>query len=159
SFVSITPNRIAPNRGFNRDAFGSGFLGPRHAPLILADNVIEGDNTERLLEVEDLALPAEVGRERIDSRLDLLRQVQRDFLSGRRDLPALSLQHVYERAERLMRKAGKAFGLDAEKASVRQAYGRNLFGQGCLLARRLVERGVPFVEVSLNGWDTHSNNF
>src|SRR2546430_7270102 len=38
------------------------------------------------------------------------------------------------------------------------AYGRNLFGQGCLLARRLVERRVPFVEVTLNGWDTHANN-
>jgi len=49
---------------------------------------------------------------------------------------------------------------------VREAYGKGMFGQGCLLARRLVERGVPFVEVSLNssstgsfGWDTHSNNF
>jgi hypothetical protein len=159
SFVSIAPNRF-----LSRDAFGSGFLGPRHAPLILAEdvndgNVMEGNNTERLLEVEDLALPAEVGRERIDSRLDLLRQVQRDFLSRRPDLPALSHQHSYERAARLMRTAGKAFDLDAEKASVREAYGRNLFGQGCLLARRLVERGVPFVEVSLNGWDTHSNNF
>jgi len=42
---------------------------------------------------------------------------------------------------------------------LRDAYGRNLFGQGCLLARRLVERGVPFVEVTLGGWDTHDNNF
>jgi uncharacterized protein (DUF1501 family) len=62
--------------------------------------------------------------------------------------------------------ARKAFDLDEEKASVRDAYGRNLFGQGCLLARRLVERGVPFVEVTLGGvnggafgWDTHQNNF
>ena len=60
-----------------------------------------------------------------------------------------------------------AFDLDDEPASLRDAYGRNRFGQGCLLARRLVERGVPFVEVSLNGvdgqsqlgWDTHQNNF
>ncbi len=42
---------------------------------------------------------------------------------------------------------------------MRDRYGRNLFGQGCLLARRLVERGVPFVEVSLGGWDTHQDNF
>jgi hypothetical protein len=54
--------------------------------------------------------------------------------------------------------AAKAFDLDDEKAPVRDAYGRNLFGQGCLLARRLVERHVPFVEVTLNGWDTHNNN-
>src|SRR5262249_23266551 len=51
-----------------------------------------------------------------------------------------------------------------EPAEVREAYGRNRFGQGCLLARRLVERGVPFVEVTLGGvnsigWDTHADNF
>jgi hypothetical protein len=62
--------------------------------------------------------------------------------------------------------AGKAFNLEEEKASLRDKYGRNLFGQGCLLARRLVERGVPFVEVThggINGgafgWDTHGDNF
>ena len=63
--------------------------------------------------------------------------------------------------------AVKAFQLDDEKAALRDAYGRNQFGQACLLARRLVERGVPFVEVSLNGvnnnqtfaWDTHAQNF
>jgi uncharacterized protein (DUF1501 family) len=60
--------------------------------------------------------------------------------------------------------AGKAFDLDEEPAKLRDAYGRNRFGQGCLLARRLVERGVPFIEVSLGGdnrinWDTHRNNF
>jgi uncharacterized protein (DUF1501 family) len=62
--------------------------------------------------------------------------------------------------------AGRAFNIEDEKPAVRDAYGRSLFGQGCLLARRLVERGVPFVEVSLSGvgdgifgWDTHNNNF
>jgi uncharacterized protein (DUF1501 family) len=62
--------------------------------------------------------------------------------------------------------AQRAFNLDEETAATRDAYGRNLFGQGCLLARRLVEQGVPFVEVTLGafsnnflGWDTHNNNF
>ncbi|MBI1916043.1 MAG: DUF1501 domain-containing protein, partial [Planctomycetes bacterium] len=63
--------------------------------------------------------------------------------------------------------AVKAFELDKEPKELRDRYGRNLFGQGCLLARRLVERGVPFVEVTLNsvpnlqvfGWDTHQDNF
>ena len=62
--------------------------------------------------------------------------------------------------------AASAFNLDDEPAALRDAYGRNLFGHGCLLARRLVERGVPFVEVSLGGvssggmgWDAHVNNF
>jgi uncharacterized protein (DUF1501 family) len=52
-----------------------------------------------------------------------------------------------------------AFRLEEEPARLRDAYGRNRFGQGCLLARRLVERGVSFVEVTLDGWDTHVNNF
>jgi uncharacterized protein (DUF1501 family) len=62
--------------------------------------------------------------------------------------------------------AARAFDLDEETPALRDAYGRNQFGQGCLLARRLVERGVPFVEVSLGGpmqnvfgWDTHQQNF
>ena len=64
--------------------------------------------------------------------------------------------------------AVKAFNLDGEAKELREKYGRNLFGQGCLLARRLIERGVPFVEVTLNnapgvnnglGWDTHQHNF
>ena len=80
----------------------------------------------------------------------------------------MSHQDAYLRAVRLMRSAAaKAFELEDEPASVRDAYGRTAFGQGCLLARRLVERGVPFVEVTLSsaegamaaGWDTHQQNF
>jgi len=61
--------------------------------------------------------------------------------------------------------AAKAFDLSEESKEVREAYGRGRFGQGCLMARRLIERGVPFVEVSLGsfdggvGWDTHADNF
>jgi uncharacterized protein (DUF1501 family) len=55
--------------------------------------------------------------------------------------------------------AAAAFRLEEEKAKTRDAYGPSMFGQGCLLARRLVERGVSFVEVTLDGWDTHQNNF
>jgi uncharacterized protein (DUF1501 family) len=53
----------------------------------------------------------------------------------------------------------KAFDLSQEPDEMRTAYGKEAFGQGCLLARRLVERGVRFVEVSLGGWDTHNANF
>jgi hypothetical protein len=52
----------------------------------------------------------------------------------------------------------RAFHLDEESPGIRDAYGRNPFGQGCLLARRLVESGVTFVEVRSNGWDTHQQN-
>jgi len=76
-------------------------------------------------------------------------------------------RNAYHRAVTLMHSpATRAFNLDEEPAWLRDRYGRNLFGQGCLLARRLIERGVPFVEVSLAtvgnlalGWDTHINNF
>src|SRR5260370_26301832 len=65
-------------------------------------------------------------------------------------------------------KAAKAFDLEEESQETRDGYGRTLFGQGCLLARRLVEPGVPFIEVTLStapgvnngiGWGTHQNNF
>jgi hypothetical protein len=55
--------------------------------------------------------------------------------------------------------AKKAFDLSQEKDSLREKYGRNHFGQCCLLARRLVENGVPFITVNMGGWDTHSRNF
>jgi hypothetical protein len=55
--------------------------------------------------------------------------------------------------------AAEAFDLRDENDQLRDRYGRNRFGQGCLLARRLVERGVPFVELALGGWDTYDNNF
>src|SRR4029077_9158614 len=60
----------------------------------------------------------------------------------------------------LMRsKEAKAFDLSRESAASRAAYGGTKFGDGCLLARRLVEVGIPFVEVFQGGWDTHANNF
>jgi hypothetical protein len=155
NFVSVAPFRI-----LNEGAFGSGFLGPRHAPLVVGETGQQGgNNAGRAIRVEDLAAPPEVARERTDARLDLLRQVQHDFQARHPDRPAHSHQSAYDRAVRLMRTAAaKAFDLDEEKAAVRDGYGRSLFGQGCLLARRLVERRVPFVEVTLNGWDTHGQN-
>src|SRR5262245_43263753 len=157
-FVSVAPFRV-----LNQGAFGSGFLGPRYAPLIVGEGGIAGAQAgpvvDRALRVQDLNPPADVGQGRADARLDLLKQVQSDFAADHPDAPAGSHQSAYEGAVRLMRSsAAKAFDLEEEKAGVRDRYGRNLFGQGCLLARRLVEKGVPFVEVTLNGWDTHANN-
>jgi RNA polymerase sigma factor (sigma-70 family) len=64
-----------------------------------------------------------------------------------------------ERRAKMRQAVARAFDLRAEKPAVRDAYGRTLFGQGCLLARRLVQAGVPVVEVTLPGWDTHRDNF
>jgi len=93
--------------------------------------------------------------------------LQDDFSRNYKGDSALAHRANYARAERMIRTQAKsAFKLDEEPDALREAYGRNRFGQGCLLARRLVERGVPFVEVTLAntpdspaGWDTHANNF
>ena len=55
--------------------------------------------------------------------------------------------------------AGKVFDLSQEKDDLRDRYGRNTFGQSCLMARRLVERGVPYVTINYKGWDTHKQHF
>jgi len=117
--------------------------------------------------VKDVALPSGVGNERASARVALLGEMQKDFLESRPALPSQSHRSAYQRAVTLMHStATRAFNLDEEQKQLRDRYGRNLFGQGCLLARRLIERGVPFVEVSLAtvgnlalGWDTHINNF
>jgi hypothetical protein len=161
---------IAPVTFISPAAFTPGFLGPEYAPLIVGNQGFGFGNApdyDRALKVEDLQAPNDVKREQVDSRIELLQGLQRDFVAKHPGVPALSHQSAYERAVRLMRTAAsKAFDLKDEPQKLRDRYGRNLFGQGCLLARRLVERGVPFIEVTLsaiNGvqvaWDTHQQNF
>src|SRR5262249_51458567 len=119
-----------------------------------------GQDYEQALKVQDIDLPGGIDRAHADARLELLQGMENDFVARHPGVAPLSHKTAYDRAVRLMKtSASKAFDLQEEPASLRDAYGRNLFGQGCLLARRLVERGVPFVEVALNGWDTHQNNF
>jgi hypothetical protein len=169
NFVSIAPYTF-----FSPAAYGPGFLGPQYAPLVLAGDQqalipIPGAqaNYENSLRVPDLDLPADVSQQRSTARIHLLEEMEQDFLENRSAMPSESHHSAHRRAVTLMRsQATRAFDLDEEPDRLRDRYGRNLFGQGCLLARRLVERGVPFVEVSLAtlgnialGWDTHINNF
>ena len=168
NFVSIGPYRFV-----SPAAFGPGFLGPEYSPLVVGDGQ-QGPQAPgqtdyaRALRVRNLDLPGGVDLAQADARLEILDGLNADFLAGRPDLPAQSHRTAYRKAVRMMRSAAvEAFGFDDEPGQLRDAYGRNRFGQGCLLARRLVERGVPFVEVSLNsiaatgvfGWDTHRDNF
>jgi hypothetical protein len=170
NFVSVAPFRF-----FSPAAYGPGFLGPQYAPLVVGEGQqslipIPGQqagNPEDALKVQDIDLPPGVSAERAAARTRLLTEMQDDFLETRSGNSSQSHKSAYERAVTLMRsKATKAFDLDEEPKALRDRYGRNLFGQGCLLARRLVEKGVPFVEVSLAnagnltlGWDTHIDNF
>lgn len=156
-YVSIVP----PGGGY---AFsGSGFLGPRYAPLTIGENLagLESSATaDEALRVPNLQPPTTVSRADMEARLALLQQTEQLFQRQRPGIITASHQAALERAALLMRAAGgNAFHLAEETAHQRDAYGRTVFGQACLLARRLVERGVPFVEVSLDGWDSHANNF
>ncbi len=167
NFVSI-----APYRALSRNAFNSGFLGPRYAPLIVGETnnpfVQRGQNDdyETALRGQDLDLPQGVTRAQANARVNILQQMENEFVQSHPGVTTRSHQTAYARAVQMMRTAAaSAFDLSSEPDRIRDQYGRNLFGQGCLLARRLVERGVPFVEVSLArapgapGWDTHSRNF
>ncbi len=157
---------IAPARAFSPAAFSPGFLGPKYAPLIVGER---GGTGKRMFRVDDLDLPTGIGQARADDRLELMHALGSDFQATRPGVSPASHLDAYQRAVKMMRSpAAKAFELDEEPDSVRDAYGRNPFGQGCLLARRLVERGVPFVEVTLSSvdgrnnslaWDTHAQNF
>ena len=162
NFVSI-----APNRGLSPQSYDPGFLGAHLSPLIVGGSNAGADNDSGELKVEDLQPTKEVPAERQTSRHEKLDFLNRRFFGDYSGPPTASYQAAYSRAMTLMNsKAATAFHLDEESAEVRDAYGRNRFGQGCLLARRLIERGVPFVEVTLNGagqqnigWDTHAENF
>jgi hypothetical protein len=173
NFVSIAPYRL-----FNYEAYASGFLGPMHAPLIVADagpnGVPQGPGGDHAtaLRVQNLAPADGLQRPQIAGRIGLLEEMDREFAGPRPGAVTAGHRAAYARAARLMLSpAGGAFDLDQEPDRIRDRYGRNLFGQGCLLARRLVERGVAFVEVSLGtfgggfagtdayAWDTHNDNF
>ncbi|MBI2478697.1 MAG: DUF1501 domain-containing protein [Planctomycetia bacterium] len=167
NFVSISPYRA-----FNQAAYGPGFLGPKYAPLTVGatDNLpaTPGDMPRYAeLRVDDLARPENVSEPQFEKRVRLWRMLQDGFLADHRSASPIAHDTVYRRALKLMdSNISQAFDLEEEPSAVRDAYGRGRFGQGCLMARRLIERGVAFVEVSLGafdggniGWDTHQNNF
>ena len=96
----------------------------------------------------------------MERRLQMLSQVEKQFAIARASQAAVDHKAVYAKTLRMMNSHYQdSFNLEREPAEVRDAYGRGSFGSGCLMARRLVEQGVTYVEVSLDGWDTHANNF
>jgi hypothetical protein len=156
---------IATRRSLSPDAFGSGFLGPQYAPLMVGENANinpqqPDQGLDQLLKVQNLDRPGDVESARNANRVRLLEEVEEDFVKDRPGVSSEGHRTAYRRAVTLMRSSAvKAFNLDEEPKALRDSYGRNLFGQACLLSRRLVERGVPFIEVNLDGWDTHQQNF
>jgi uncharacterized protein (DUF1501 family) len=126
---------------------GSSFLGVQYAPFVVNDPNRPPDN-----------LLTPVPRERLQRRLGLLRELEAPFARGGAEDLVRDHQTLYgQTAQMVLSPRVQAFDLNAEPVAVREAYGRSPFGQGCLMARRLVERGVTFVEVQSSGWDTHGN--
>jgi hypothetical protein len=134
-----------------------GILGLEHGPFVIADDPSKND-----FQVRDLSLPKGVTSERLGRRQKILARV--DQLQRQADLqPAAfdALDENYKTALNMITapETRGAFDLSKEDDKLREAYGKNKFGQSCLLARRLIEAGVRFVTVTDGGWDTHQNNF
>jgi hypothetical protein len=138
--------------GGPRQATRSGFLGPHHQPLDVTDPNRGVDFVAPL-----------TGRAEFDRQFGLLRSIDASFQERYRAEAGRAHSSALDRAVRLMTSEQKrAFDVSEEPDALRDRYGRGSFGQACLMARRLVETGVRFVEVLHGdgvGWDTHRDNF
>lgn len=132
-------------------SMGAGFLGVQYGPLVVQTPGQMPQN---------IAYAPNVNVERFDMRQNALSMLESDFAKQTGDIKVTGREAVYAKAVRMMKSPHlKAFDLSEEPDTVKTAYGDTNFGRGCLMARRLVEAGVKFVEVVLDGWDTHQDNF
>jgi uncharacterized protein (DUF1501 family) len=131
-----------------------GFLGTRCKPFATG-----GDPNAARFAVEGVA-SGSISDQRQQDRRELLHKLNTlgQAMPGDAQLAALD-QTEKQAYDLILGDAGKVFDLSQEKDELRTSYGRNSFGQSCLAARRLVERGVPYVTINYNGWDTHKQNF
>lgn len=171
-YVSILPNSF-----INPPAFSAGFLGASREPLTVGgtstfDPAQLNNPTQPRsdgpadLRVDNLLPPDGLPRERLVRRRQFWDVLQQSYGAAGRAGAAMTHDTVYRRAMKLAESdLVEAFDLKQESDEVRRRYGVEPFGQGCLMARRLIERGVPVVEVSLSdgpaglSWDSHADNF
>jgi hypothetical protein len=129
----------------------AGFLGAAYSPLPILNPKKPARNLAPARGVDDAHFSA---------RAELWRTLQAEFGASHPGPTASGLRDVGEQALALTKSAGvAAFDLTRAPEHARRAYGDSVFGAGCLMARRLVAEGVPFIEVMLRGWDTHDDNF
>jgi len=145
------PNFVAIHGGSDGDGAGAphrsapAYLGPRHAPVPVNDPARGLENLR----------PA-VAQAQFDDSADLLNDFEATFQSRRPSGAAAAHQANLRRAVQLIHSDKmRAFEIEREPMAIRDGYGNSQFGRSLLLARRLVEAGVPFVEVTLSGWDDH----
>lgn len=132
-----------------------GFLGTGYAPFATG-----GDPNNKDFRVGGLVPPSGVKIERLEERRSLLEAVDTLARKMEKEGQFQTLDAYQEKAYGLiLGEAKKAFDISQEKDPLRERYGRTTFGQSCLLARRLVENGVPFVSINFGGWDTHKQHF
>jgi hypothetical protein len=142
----------------------AGFLPGLHDPF-----GVQANEDRTALRPPSIVPPVEITAERLGNRRALLDRLNRSFRAADAARETRSLDGHYDRAFQIIdsAKARQAFELERESDKVREAYGKHLFGQGCLLARRLLEAGVSLVTVYWHYegpedspvWDTHWNNF
>jgi hypothetical protein len=137
---------------------GPNFLGGKHAPFL-----INGNPNDKGFQVRDVVLPKEISEGRAESRRELRVSLDRmkRYTDKLADDPAVAFDQYYQQGVDLVLspQAQAAFDIHREDEKVREAYGRNDFGQRLLLARRLVEVGVSWVTVYNGGWDHHTKIF
>jgi hypothetical protein len=131
-----------------------GFLGPKYKPFATG-----GDPAQPRFAVEGVVAPG-ISDERQKRRRDLLHRIDTLGRAMPTELHFHDLDRCEEQAYELILGDSRAiFDLSLEKDELRDRYGRNTFGQSCLMARRLVEQGVPYITINYKGWDTHKQHF
>ena len=132
----------------------AGFLGARYKPFATG-----GDPAQPRFAVEGV-VAAGISDKRQQDRRELLRQLNtlQQTLPTNPQISAAA-QCDQQAYDLILGDAGKVFDLSTEKDELRERYGRNTFGQSCLMARRLVEQGVPYITINYKGWDTHKQHF
>src|SRR5206468_2537849 len=128
---------------------GAGYLEPTFSPIPIADPNAGLQNTTS---------PKYLTDDSFNKRMDLINKFDAGFRKKYQQKQVEAYSEYYQQAAKLMHSSElKAFDLSKEKDDVRDKYGRDRFGQGCLLARRLVEHNVRYIEVALDGWDMHTD--
>jgi hypothetical protein len=144
----LTELEIPPFISIGGPSEGPGFLGMAYAPF-------QVDSNGQLRDVR-----TKVSDKRLSDRMQLLGELETRFIGEERGQAAGEHAKVVDKTYSLLTsKQMTAFRVDQEAQKMRERYGNTGFGRGCLMARRLVETGVPFVEVNLGGWDLHQNCF
>ena len=137
---------------------GPNFLGAKYAPFVVPD-----DPNKQAFQVRDVTLPGKLVADRFVGRTELRAEVDslQRYVDRKVADPAVPFDEYFEQAYSLVTspEAKAAFDIHSEPDEIKEQYGRNSFGQRALLARRLVEAGVPFVTLYDGGWDHHTNLF